>query len=49
MEAELKIIFGRDIDLITRQGIASSRNYLRRREILSSTRVIYATESSIFA
>ena len=47
MEAELKIIFNRDIDLITRQGIASSRNYLRRREILSSAQVIYATGSSI--
>ena len=47
MEAELKIIFNRDIDLITRQGIASSRNYLRRHEILSSAQVIYATGSSI--
>ncbi len=47
MEAELKIIFDRDIDLITRQGIASSRNYLRRHEILSSAQVIYATGSSI--
>jgi len=47
MEAELKIIFGRDIDLITRQGIASSHNYLRRHEILSSAQVIYATGSSI--
>lgn len=49
-EAELKTIFGgaslgdspyRDIDLITRQGIETSRNYLRRNEILSSTQVIY--------
>jgi hypothetical protein len=47
MEAELKTIFHRDIDLITRQGIASSRNYLRRQEILSSAQVIYATGSSI--
>lgn len=47
MEAELKTIFGRDIDLITRQGIATSRNYLRRHEILSSAQVIYATGSSI--
>jgi predicted nucleotidyltransferase len=43
MEAELKIMFDRDIDLITRQGIASSRNYLRRHEILSFAQVIYAT------
>jgi hypothetical protein len=33
------------IDLITRKGIESSRNYLRRQEILSSARVIYATRS----
>lgn len=47
MEAELKTIFCREIDLITRQGIETSRNYLRRHEILSSAQVIYATGSSI--
>ena len=56
MEAELKTIFGgdslgdspyRDIDLVTRQGVETSRNYLRRHEILSSAQVIYATGSSI--
>jgi uncharacterized protein len=49
MEAELTTIFHRDIDLITRQGIETSRNYLRRQEILSSAHVIYATGSSILA
>ena len=49
MEAELKTIFDRDIDLITRQGIKTGRNYLRRHEILSSAQVIYATGSSISA
>ena len=49
METELKTIFDRDIDLITRQGIESSRNYLRRNEILSSAQVIYATRSAISA
>ncbi len=49
MEAELKTIFDRDVDLITRQGIESSRNYLRRQEILSSAQVIYATRSPISA
>ena len=49
MEAELQTIFRRDVDLITRQGIETSRNYLRRHEILSSTQVIYATGSSISA
>jgi predicted nucleotidyltransferase len=49
MEEELKTIFHRDVDLITRQGIENSRNYLRRHEILSSAQVIYATGSSISA
>lgn len=49
MEAELQIIFHRDVDLITRQGIETSRNYLRRHEILSSVQVIYETGSSISA
>lgn len=47
MEAELKTLFHRDVDLIARGGIEHSRNYLRRREILSSAQVIYATGSSI--
>ncbi|NJL37891.1 MAG: nucleotidyltransferase family protein [Leptolyngbyaceae cyanobacterium RM2_2_4] len=47
MEAELRSIFHREVDLITRQGIETSRNYLRRHEILSSAQVIYATGSSI--
>jgi len=49
METELQTIFHRDVDLITRQGIENSRNYLRRHEILSSAQVIYATGSSISA
>ncbi|AFZ35976.1 DNA polymerase beta domain protein region [Stanieria cyanosphaera PCC 7437] len=49
MEAELKSIFHRKVDLITRQGIENSRNYLRRQEILSSAQVIYAKRSSISA
>ncbi len=49
METELKSLFQRDVDLITRKGIENSRNYLRRQEILSSTQVIYATGSSISA
>ena len=48
MELELTTMFNRKVDLITRQGIESSRNYLRRHEILSSARVIYAKGSPIF-
>lgn len=48
MEDELKQVFQRDVDLITRQGVESSRNYLRRQAILSSAQVIYETRSAIF-
>lgn len=48
MEDELKILFQRDVDLVTRNGIETSRNYLRRKAILSSVRVIYErTRSTI--
>jgi hypothetical protein len=49
MEDELKILFQRDVDLVTRKGIETSRNYLRRKAILSSIQVIYGTRSSISA
>lgn len=42
MENELKEIFQREVDLVSRRGIEQSRNYLRRHEILSSAQVIYA-------
>lgn len=41
MEHELKEIFQREVDLVSRRGIERSRNYLRRNEILSSAQVIY--------
>ena len=49
MEDELKILFQRDVDLVTRKGIENSRNYLRRQAILSSAQVIYGTGSAISA
>ncbi len=42
MEEELKMIFGRKVDLVSRRGIEASRNYIRRNAILNSTEVIYA-------
>jgi hypothetical protein len=42
MEQELERMFGREVDLVTRPGIEASRNYLRRKAILSSARVLYA-------
>lgn len=47
MEDELKRFFHRDVDLITREGIETSLNYLRRQEILSSALVIYGTRPTI--
>jgi len=36
MQDELRGIFGRDVDLLTRRGVEDSRNYLRREAILGS-------------
>ena len=40
MQDELKTIFGREVDLISRRGLENSRNYLRRKTILDSAEVI---------
>lgn len=42
MEDELKELFGRDVDLVERPVLEKSENYIRRRNILSSTRPVYA-------
>jgi hypothetical protein len=42
MADELEVIFGRKIDLLTRNSVEESSNYLRRQAILSSVQVIYA-------
>nr|VFK39001.1 MAG: hypothetical protein BECKSD772F_GA0070984_103114 [Candidatus Kentron sp. SD]VFK43841.1 MAG: hypothetical protein BECKSD772E_GA0070983_103014 [Candidatus Kentron sp. SD]VFK78533.1 MAG: hypothetical protein BECKSD772D_GA0070982_101715 [Candidatus Kentron sp. SD] len=42
MQEELRQVFGRRVDLVSRRGIEHSRNYLRKREILASAEVIYA-------
>ena len=36
MRDELVALFGRDVDVVERTGLASMRNYLRRHEILNS-------------
>ena len=41
MQDELKIIFGRDVDLVSKRGVMNSRNYLRRKAILESVQVIH--------
>lgn len=42
MQNELKEIFGREVDLVERRAIEKSENYIRRKNILSNTKVIYA-------
>lgn len=41
MQDELRQIFGRDVDLISKRGVENSRNYLRRKAILQSAQVIH--------
>ena len=42
MQNELREIFGRNVDLVERRAVEKSENYIRRKNILSNTRVIYA-------
>ncbi|TAD78156.1 MAG: DNA polymerase subunit beta [Oscillatoriales cyanobacterium] len=42
IEDDFKSIFGRDVDLVERGSIEQSNNHLRKQEILSSLKVIYA-------
>ena len=41
MQDELKEIFGRNVDLVSKRGLENSRNYLRRKQILDSAQVIH--------
>jgi len=41
MQDELSQLFGRKVDLVSRAGIEESQNYLRRKEILGTARVVY--------
>jgi predicted nucleotidyltransferase len=42
MRLELKDIYGRDVDLITRRALEQSRNNLLRSEILSTAKVVFS-------
>ncbi len=42
MERELSGLLGREVDLVSRAAIESSPNWIRRREILSTARALYA-------
>ena len=41
MEAELATIFGRDVDLVEKECVEKSENYIRRRQILNHLERLY--------
>ncbi|OGQ55371.1 MAG: nucleotidyltransferase [Deltaproteobacteria bacterium RIFCSPLOWO2_02_FULL_53_8] len=43
MTDELKDIFSREVDLLTKRSVEQSRNYIRRKAILSSIEVVYVS------
>jgi len=42
MEDELRDIFGRDVDLVTRRAVEEGRNWIRRQHILEHLETVYA-------
>ncbi len=42
MEEELKVLFGREVDMLTHQGVKTMKNWIRRKSILEGTTHIYA-------
>ena len=42
MQEELSHLLNRDVDLVEREAVVKSPNYIRRRNILQSAQVIYA-------
>jgi len=43
MEQELEALLGRKADLLSRRSVERSHNWLRRREILDTAEVVYAS------
>ncbi|HTG35473.1 MAG TPA: nucleotidyltransferase domain-containing protein [Thermoanaerobaculia bacterium] len=42
MERELSEVLGREVDLVSRTAVEASPNWIRRQEILSTARALYA-------
>jgi predicted nucleotidyltransferase len=42
LQTELEALLHRPVDLVSRPAVEASRNYIRRRHILSGARAIYA-------
>ncbi len=49
MKQELKELFGREVDLVTRRALEQSRNALLRSEILRSAKLLYSEHESTHA
>lgn len=43
IESELKLILGRDVDVVSKKAIQLSHNWIRRQNILDSAQVLYVT------
>jgi predicted nucleotidyltransferase len=43
MEQELSTLLGRRVDLLSRQSVERSHNWIRRQEILDTAKVVYAS------
>jgi predicted nucleotidyltransferase len=41
MQEELETLLGRDVDLVERRAVGKSRNYIRRKHILSTAEPLY--------
>ncbi len=41
MQEELRDIFGREVDLVTKRAVEHSHNWVRRKEILRTAMIIY--------
>lgn len=41
MENELETLFGREVDLVEREAVEHSENYIRRKNILKNLEVVY--------
>lgn len=49
MEYELEDLLGREVDLIEKRSVESDDNWIRRKEILNTTQVIYESGSVLSA
>jgi predicted nucleotidyltransferase len=43
MEQELAAILGREVDVVSKRAVVRSENWVRRKEILRTAQVVYAT------